>query len=84
MLFVGDGDIREFNGLKEKSVNKVNRNFFVLDPANFGAFESGNVNIVSLNSVALLCGLSVIWIKSIKLKRNRYEDLSVITIFYLT
>lgn len=52
----GDRDVGDCNGLKERSVNKMTRNFPGLDSAGCGAFEIGNVNFVSLNSVALLCG----------------------------
>lgn len=52
----GDRDIGECNDLNEIFVNKITRSFPGLDSAGCGAFDIGNVNFVSLNSVALLCG----------------------------
>ncbi|KAL8233064.1 hypothetical protein R6Q57_002842 [Mikania cordata] len=52
----GDRDIGECNNLNELSANKIIRSFPGLDSAGCGAFDIGNVNFVSLNSVALLCG----------------------------
>ncbi|KAL8253229.1 hypothetical protein R6Q59_036922 [Mikania micrantha] len=52
----GDRDIGECNNLNEFSANKIIRSFPGLDSAGCGAFDIGNVNFVSLNSVALLCG----------------------------
>lgn len=70
----GDRDIGECNGLKEKSVNKITRNFPGLDSGGCGAFEIGNVNFVSLNSVALLCGNSDLRFSVEKaLERERIE-----------
>ncbi|KAJ0796366.1 putative calcineurin-like phosphoesterase domain, ApaH type, metallo-dependent phosphatase [Helianthus annuus] len=52
----GDRDIGECSRLNELSANKISRSFPGLDPSGCGAFDIGNVNFVSLNSVALLCG----------------------------
>lgn len=52
----GDRDIGKCNDLDEVSVNKVTRSFPGLDSSGCGAFDIGNINFVSLNSVALLCG----------------------------
>nr|XP_043617011.1 metallophosphoesterase 1-like [Erigeron canadensis] len=52
----GDRDLGECNDLDELFVNKITRSFPGLDSAGCGAFDIGNVNFVSLNSVALLCG----------------------------
>ncbi|KAK9075277.1 hypothetical protein SSX86_003599 [Deinandra increscens subsp. villosa] len=52
----GDKDIGECGRLNEFSANKITRSFPGLDAAGCGAFDIGNVNFVSLNSVALLCG----------------------------
>ncbi|KAL4557242.1 hypothetical protein LXL04_035415 [Taraxacum kok-saghyz] len=70
----GDRDIGECNGLKEKSVTKMTRNFPGLDSAGCGAFEIGNVNFVSLNSIPLLCGNSDLRFSVEKaLERERME-----------
>ncbi|KAI7755020.1 hypothetical protein M8C21_020187 [Ambrosia artemisiifolia] len=55
-VVLGDRDIGECSRLNKLSVNKVTRHFPGLDSAGCGAFDIGNVNFVSLNSVALLCG----------------------------
>ncbi|KVI07583.1 hypothetical protein Ccrd_014009 [Cynara cardunculus var. scolymus] len=52
----GDRDIGECSQLNDISVNKITRSFPGLDSAGCGAFDIGNVNFFSLNSVALLCG----------------------------
>ncbi|KAI3705855.1 hypothetical protein L1987_76104 [Smallanthus sonchifolius] len=55
-VVTGDRDIGECSRLNEFSANKMFRSFPGLDAAGCGAFDIGNVNFVSLNSVALLCG----------------------------
>lgn len=52
----GDRDIGECSKLNELSANKISRSFPGLDSSGCGSFDIGNVNFVSLNSVALLCG----------------------------
>ncbi|KAI3756985.1 hypothetical protein L6452_04518 [Arctium lappa] len=52
----GDRDVGECGRLNEISVNKITRSFPGLDSGGCGAFGIGNVDFVSLNSVALLCG----------------------------
>ncbi|XP_076937732.1 uncharacterized protein LOC143605537, partial [Bidens hawaiensis] len=52
----GDRDIGECSKLNELSANKISRSFPGLDSSACGSFDIGNVNFVSLNSVALLCG----------------------------
>ncbi|XP_071732156.1 uncharacterized protein [Rutidosis leptorrhynchoides] len=51
----GDRDVGECDSLNEILVNKITRSFPGLDSAGCGAFDIGNVNFVSLNTVALLC-----------------------------
>ncbi|KAJ9546197.1 hypothetical protein OSB04_025904 [Centaurea solstitialis] len=55
-VVVGDRDIGECSQLNEISVNQIARSFPGLDSSGCGAFGIGNVDFVSLNSVALLCG----------------------------
>lgn len=52
----GDRDIGKCNELNKISVNQITRSFPGLDSSGCGAFDIGNVNFVSLNSVGLLCG----------------------------
>lgn len=55
-VVLGDRDIGECSGLDSRSVDLISSNFPGLDSAGSGAFEISNINFVSLNSVALLCG----------------------------
>ncbi|KAJ8771612.1 hypothetical protein K2173_026789 [Erythroxylum novogranatense] len=59
-VVLGDRDVGQCNELDVKSVHWLARNFPGLDSAGCGAFEISNVSFVSLNSVALLCGINTL------------------------